>query len=1062
MSKISLIALLVLLSGLASCGKQNSTSQNELSDPGKIHSNRPQNFEQFIAIIRLEKPALLETAKWEEGKLKLDADHKKAVEEEQKKLEEELKALSSKVVILNRYKLVLNGLAIVAPKELESQVKTLTGVSYLESEGSFARPQVVNKNDMTESVVDLETKNSVSFIEALKVRNELSVTGADGSEVPVNGSKVTVGVIDSGIDFTHAMLGGPGTVEAFKAAHPDKETDLFPNKKVVGGIDLVGTDYNSGAGDFKRHIPKPDKNPIDEGGHGTHVAGTIAGIGDGTNTYSGVAPGADLHAIKVFGKNGSTGDTVIIAAFEYAMDPNGDGDPSDRLDVLNLSLGSSFGKPQILYKEAIKNTVKAGTIVVASAGNSGHVPYIVGAPSTANEAISVAASIDHMEHNWKFDAVEFNSFSQTSRLVEAVEGSISKPISDIDEVSGKLVHVGLADEDLSDELAEKVKGNVALIDRGKVTFVSKLERVKKAGAIGAIVANNKPGDAFAMGGDGEVDIPAIMITQTLGTILKADMKKGDASINFKVEGKIEKPELIDTLTGFTSQGPRSQDALLKPEIAAPGYNIISADIGTGKEGVQMSGTSMAGPHVAGVAALLKQYRKGLSPAEYKSLMLSSAKSMVDKEKKAYPISLQGAGRVQVYKAATQKLLSTPQTLSLGVVRVDKKKMVRKTLTLKNLSSEEKTYSLSFENRGPVKGFVEKTELTLPGGESAELNLFFEITPDAEKTHQEFAGFFKVMSGEEEVHRVPFLGVSTKVANVKAKDLKVFASSGLDASGAYVTLDLENTGNNAGKVFPFNLLGKDERKPHSHKAGDSARTRTCDLQAVGYRVVEKEEEKYLEFGVKLYEAVTRWQPCEVSILIDGNGDGVADQELVGIHAENLSGFTGHDYFSLLLDAKKVRELRAKWENDQRSDDDELREKEQDYTSAVVEGLEMKAFNHSTVAIVSTKLNAVKFSDSDNLLVKVSVLNEDRGAVEADDFLGQGLEKWLKVDPRFGGSAFVDMPEMVEVAAGKTKQVAFKKGESEGELLLLYPNNPFARSSTLKDQQGETPLVQYLYQ
>ena len=168
---------------------------------------------------------------------------------------------------------------------------------------------------------------------------------------------------------------------------------------------LLGLSLISGSLDFDTQVPKPDPDPLDESGHGTHVAGTVAGIGDGINTYNGVAPGATLHALKVFGISGSTTDSVVIAAMEYAADPNKDLDSSDRLDVVNLSLGGGYGSPNSLYDVAVKNLANGGTISVIAAGNSGDSPFIVGSPSTAAEALSVAASVDAMDHNWKSPAI---------------------------------------------------------------------------------------------------------------------------------------------------------------------------------------------------------------------------------------------------------------------------------------------------------------------------------------------------------------------------------------------------------------------------------------------------------------------------------------------------------------------------------------------------------------------------------------------------------------------------------------------------------------------------------
>jgi hypothetical protein len=106
----------------------------------------------------------------------------------------------------------------------------------------------------------------------------------------------------------------------------------------------------------------------------------------------GAAPGASLFALRVFGCGGSTGLTA--QAIEYAVDPNGDGDFGDRLDVINMSLGSNFGTPSNPSVIASNNAALAGVIVVASAGNAGDTYFITGAPGSAERALSVAASVD--------------------------------------------------------------------------------------------------------------------------------------------------------------------------------------------------------------------------------------------------------------------------------------------------------------------------------------------------------------------------------------------------------------------------------------------------------------------------------------------------------------------------------------------------------------------------------------------------------------------------------------------------------------------------------------------
>ncbi|AXI79565.1 S8 family serine peptidase [Peterkaempfera bronchialis] len=234
--------------------------------------------------------------------------------------------------------------------------------------------------------------------------------------VPGNtGQGVTIGIVDSGIDYTHADFGGPGTAAAFKAVDGSRPAPpgLFPNAKVVGGWDFVGDDYNTDPAEPSYDPkPHPDANPLDctANGHGTHVAGTAAGFGvtrDGA-TYTGpyrpgldpdsflvgpgAAPGARLYALRVFGCNGASDE--IAHALDRAADPNQDGDFSDRLDVVNLSLGGSFGDPGDGDAVAAERLAATGTVVVASAGNDGDVYGVGSSPAIAPRVISVAASVD--------------------------------------------------------------------------------------------------------------------------------------------------------------------------------------------------------------------------------------------------------------------------------------------------------------------------------------------------------------------------------------------------------------------------------------------------------------------------------------------------------------------------------------------------------------------------------------------------------------------------------------------------------------------------------------------
>jgi subtilisin family serine protease len=235
----------------------------------------------------------------------------------------------------------------------------------------------------------------------------------------LTGQGVRIGVVDSGIDYTHAQFGGPGTLSAFDANNPAIiESGTFPTSKVVAGQDFVGDDYDA-EGLVGSATPQADPDPLDcrvpdasvtlnRGGHGTHVAATAAGYGLqgglpflGPYTSSldlasfdvapGVAPEASLVALKVFGCRGST--AFLTRAIEYALDPNGDGNQSDRLvDVLLLSLGSPFGSDDDPDALAVNRAVEAGVVVVAAVGDTANVFYSVSTPGSASGAITVGAT----------------------------------------------------------------------------------------------------------------------------------------------------------------------------------------------------------------------------------------------------------------------------------------------------------------------------------------------------------------------------------------------------------------------------------------------------------------------------------------------------------------------------------------------------------------------------------------------------------------------------------------------------------------------------------------------
>ncbi|MEW6510840.1 MAG: S8 family serine peptidase [Bacteroidota bacterium] len=266
----------------------------------------------------------------------IDNDHARfaadvlAIEDrERSKPNSPLKVTASQ--IRHRYKKVLNGVALKTRRWMLSGLQQLPYVKRIELDAR------VTKYD--------EYSNHVIGADSVWAQ-----TGAQGDGV-------LIGILDTGIDYTHPDLGG----------------GFGPAFKVVGGIDLVNY----------------DNDPMDDEDHGTHVAGIAAADGAG---LKGVAPHAKLLAVKVLNENGSGYQSDAIEGMEYALDPDGDPGTDDGVDVLNISFGTSAGPSSDALSEAADATVLAGTVCVAAAGNSGPYYEIIGSPGIGERVLTVGAT----------------------------------------------------------------------------------------------------------------------------------------------------------------------------------------------------------------------------------------------------------------------------------------------------------------------------------------------------------------------------------------------------------------------------------------------------------------------------------------------------------------------------------------------------------------------------------------------------------------------------------------------------------------------------------------------
>ncbi|HEX3577914.1 MAG TPA: S8 family serine peptidase [Thermoanaerobaculia bacterium] len=233
--------------------------------------------------------------------------------------------------IRREYSIVFNGVALDAPREVIDQLRMLPYVKRIVADMQMHA---------------LADPANITLINAPKVWSSL------GSR----GSGVTVAIIDTGVNYMHDALG----------------KGFGPGFKVKGGWDFANN----------------DADPLDDNGHGTHVAGIVAGQSD---IITGVAPDVSLVAYKVLGANGSGSESNVIAAIERAADPNQDGNTADHVDVANLSLGGT-GNPDDPGSIAIDNATAAGITFAIAAGNSGSSFHTIASPGTSRNAITVGAS----------------------------------------------------------------------------------------------------------------------------------------------------------------------------------------------------------------------------------------------------------------------------------------------------------------------------------------------------------------------------------------------------------------------------------------------------------------------------------------------------------------------------------------------------------------------------------------------------------------------------------------------------------------------------------------------
>ncbi|MGZ6141796.1 MAG: S8 family serine peptidase [Myxococcales bacterium] len=763
--------------------------------------------------------------------------------------------------VLAKFQNAINGIKVRATPDKIAALATLPGVVSVKTVGTYKRLNSI----------------SVPFIGAPHVW---------ATKNGFRGEHVKVAIVDTGIDFTHANFGGPGTPDAYNAAfaadtQPADPALFGPNApKVKGGIDLVGDDYDPSN---PQATPQPDPNPLDCGAHGTHVAGTVAGFGvlaDGTTFKGpydastpgqrwmvgpGVAPEADLYAVRVFGCGGST--NVIVDALDWAV--------QNDMQVVNMSLGSPFGSAGDADAEASENAAKAGIIVVAAAGNEGAGNYITGSPAAGDKVISVAA----------MDSNDPKSYPGVN-LSLANGAKVVAQNSNNAQYNGTPLAVyvlpdGQGGVSLGCDEAEYVDANIAgklvIAQRGTCARVLRAQLGFKHGAAAVALINNGPGYPYFEGDIQTLDNSAVVTIPFLGIQTKdAGALVGTANAMLADKVDIADP-LWHAFADFSSGGPRTGDGKLKPDVSAPGVNITSSYMGSGNQGAAFSGTSMATPHVTGVAALALQAHPDWSSDDVRTAILNTADAS---QIIGYQVRLGGAGLVQPYPASrTWAVAADAETgaanLSFGAVEFDQDFQRTKTLHVRNYGAQALRFQVSATAPAgsPAQVSVQPSVLWVQAGGSGDVQVQLTIpakTSGDTNDFREVAGLVQLKPSKgwngDAVLSVPYYAVP-RARSLTRLSLSASFGPHKPSANAKVYNDSSKVTGTA-DFYALGLVGKNQ------KAAE------VGLRAVGVQSNPmKNGDSLLYFAINTFKPWSNAASTEFDVLIDNDGDGKMDYAIV---------------------------------------------------------------------------------------------------------------------------------------------------------------------------------------
>jgi minor extracellular serine protease Vpr len=720
------------------------------------------------------------------------------------------------------------------------------------------------------------------------------------------GEHIKIAVIDTGIDYTHANFGGPGTAAAYAAARASDtapaDSSLFGSgaPKVKGGTDLVGDNYDPRSNDPTINTPKPDPNPLDCNGHGSHVAGTLAGFGitaagatyhgpydssiyaaPGNFTIGpGVAPQADLYAVRVFGCNAPAATDVIVEAIDWAVEHD--------MDVISMSLGADEATADAAAALASTNAANAGIIVVASTGNAGPAPYIVGSPATGDGAIAVAATDAHATYPGAAVTLTPGTplVAQNSNGAPLPSGALPVVVlPDIKGTGSDGISLGC---DPTEYSAAGVAGKLVVVVRGSCARVARAIFGQQAGAAavaminsgtgypqfeGQITSNPDTGQAYT------VTIPFLGVRTSDETDLKA-AGGGNAALAATAIASTG----FRLAAGFSSGGPRYGDSVLKPGTTAPGISVTSTLVGSGNGATVISGTSQAAPHVSGVAALTREAHPSWSEREQAAAVVetSDPAQLTD-----YSPRLEGAGLVQAEGATrTHAVVLAAEnpfagSVSFGFAEFTHDFRTSQELRVVSDGSEPITFNVAATATGGAPHAIRLSRSTVTvgrGEEGASLRVTLSVpaatvgsTHDAQgnDVFQEVAGFLTFTPADSSMNNGVTLHVPYYLVPRARSNLRAAVSEELSSHHPQGAVRLSNQGGAVPGNATFYEWGL---------RGARQGVRFFDVRAVGVQSNLSGSDSLLVFAVNTFDRFSNPSQGEFDILIDTDGDGVPDYDL----------------------------------------------------------------------------------------------------------------------------------------------------------------------------------------